>query len=156
MGRYDDFVRRKGWDEEKVKQLQKFAAKREERRIAEARKHVRVLAIIALLGFIAIVVEIITRDKPVTVPINFLDQKGTVAEWRQSGFLKSVDDSASKFVFDEAIWNKVSEARKNAVAMLLRAYYTEKSGGKAFRITMIGNSSQKVLVIVDSPEADAE
>lgn len=156
MGWNDNLLRRKGWDEDRLQRLQKFAAEREERRHAKARKLVRVLAIVALLGLTSIVIEMLTRDKPVAVPINFLDQKGTVAEWRQSGFVKSIDDTAFKIVIDEALWDKMSGARKNAVAMLLRAYYTQKGGGNKFRLAVMGNSSQKLLVSIDSPEANTE
>jgi hypothetical protein len=70
--------------------------------------------------------------------------------------VKSIDDTAFKIMIDEALWDEMSGARKNAVAMLLRAYYTQKSGGKKFRLAVMGNSSQKLLVSIDSPEADSK
>jgi hypothetical protein len=156
MGWNEDFLKRKGWDEDRLQRLQKFTVEREERRLAKARRLVLVLAIVASLGVTSIVIEMMTRDQQVAIPINFMDQKGTVAEWMQSGFVKSIDDSAFTIVIDETLWNEMSGARKKAVAMLLRAYYPQRGGGNTFRLTVRGHSSQKLLVSIDGSEADAE
>ncbi len=151
MDQKDDLLERMGWDEEKLKRVQELISQREERRFARTKKLVRILALIALVGAILILIDILSHGKGAPVPVDFMNKRATIAEWVRSGFIKSINDTASTIVIDEATWSKMSEVRKNAIALLFKAYFMEASGNKQFKFTVRGSSSNKLLLSIDNP-----
>lgn len=144
------------WDNDKVKRFERYAASLQEKRLARMKQLVRVLAIVAVLGLVVILIDVFTRNRVPKIPIDFIDQAGTVAEWKQTGFVKSVNDSAIAIVVDEATWQKISTEKKLAIASLLKAHYSQKGKARSDRLIITGDLSGRTFATIEIPVTDVE
>jgi hypothetical protein len=132
--------------ENKLKSLKPISNKREERRLKQIKRLNLFLLFVVIFGFIIILIDFVGHRSESAVPIDFNDQNRTIREWKQSGFVKSMDDTSRTLVMNETLWNELSTPRKESVVIFLRGYYAQQSGTKESKLTIKGDVSQKLLV----------
>jgi len=130
----------------RLKPLPISAKKREGRRLKQAKRINLILFVVVIIGFIIIFIHLIPHESEPVVPINFNDQKGTMREWIQSGFVKSMDDSTGTLVLNEALWNRLSPPQKESIVILLRGYYALNRGTKESKLIIEGDISGQLLI----------
>ena len=130
----------------RLKPLLISAKKREEMRLKKARRTNLILFIVVIIGFIIILIKLIPHGSKPVVPINFNDQKGTLGEWVQSGFVRSMDDSTGTLILNEALWNQLSTPQKESVVILFRGFFARKRGTKESKLIIKGDISRQLLV----------
>jgi hypothetical protein len=101
---------------------------------------------VVIIGFILILLHFKGHESKSVVTINFSDQKGSITEWRESGFVKSINNSTGTLVINEARWNELSTPKKEGVVMLFRNYYARQSGTKESKLIIKGDLSGQLLV----------
>ncbi len=136
------------WNNDKAKRFQRYAATLQEKRLARMKRLVRTLGIVVVLGLVAIIIDVSTRSSEPKIRIDFINQAATIEEWKQTGFLKSVNDTAIALVFDEAMWQKIPTEKKVAVASLLKAYYGQRKWGSN-RLVITGDLSGRIFASVE-------
>ena len=105
-----------------------------------------VLLFVVILGLIIILIDFVGHHNEAAVPLDFVDQNGTIRGWKQSGFVKSMDDTTQTIVINEALWNELSTPQKESVVIFIRGYYAQQGGTKESRVIIKGDLSQKLLV----------
>jgi hypothetical protein len=130
----------------KLRPLTPYEKKRAEKRLKQAKRLNLFLLFVVIIGFILILLHVIGHESKSVVTINFSDQKETITEWRESGFVKSINNSTGTLVIDEARWNELSTPQKESVVMLLRSYYARQSGTKESKLIILGDLSKQLLV----------
>jgi hypothetical protein len=136
--------------EEEQKRMMADAAERGARKRAQNRKVIRIVAIAAFLAIVVLAVGIITHDNGARLPLDLGDPEGTIAAWERAGFVKSIDNSRATVVVDEVMWNEVSHDEKTAIAAFLGSYCAEKRGEQRAVISIRGYASQTLLGGIDS------
>ena len=137
------------WDKDKELRLQKYAAKSQERRLKRTKSLVRLFTVVVVLGLGLIVRDLLTRNSEPHIMIDFLNQKMTIADWEQSGFLKSLNDSSGIVVVDEAMWKRISQDKRIGIASLLRAYCISRSPKLLHRLSIEGDDTHAVLLRIE-------
>jgi hypothetical protein len=128
------------------KKIKLTSKQREERRLRQTKRLNLFLFCVVVVGLMLSLFHFIGRYKGSDVSIDFADRQSTIRTWKQSGFVKSMDDTAGTLVMNEALWNKLSTPQKESVVILLRAFYAERSGTKESKLIIKGDLSQKLLV----------
>jgi hypothetical protein len=128
-----------------LRPLLPYEKKRAEKRLKQAKRLNLFLMSVVIIGFILILFHAIGHRSKSVVPINFSNQKGTITEWRESGFVKSINNSTGTLAIDEARWHELSAPQKESVVMLLRSYYARQSGTKESKLMIKGDLSGQLL-----------
>jgi hypothetical protein len=129
-----------------LRPLSPYEKKRAEKRLKLTKRLNLLLLFVVIIGFILILLQFIGHKSKSVVTINFSDQTGTITEWRESGFVKSINNSTGTLVINEARWNELSAPQKEGVVMLLRSYYASQSGTKELKLIIKGDLSEQILV----------
>jgi cell division protein FtsI/penicillin-binding protein 2 len=130
----------------KLRPLTPYEKKRAENRLKQAKRLNLFLLFVVIIGFILILRYLLGHSIKSVVPINFSDQKGTLGEWVQSGFVRSIDDSTGTLVLNEALWNQLSTPQKESVVILFRGFFARKRGTKESKLIIKGDISRQLLV----------
>lgn len=109
------------------------------------------MAVIAVVEAALLAIFIIANMSGPSVPVNFLDQQGTVAAWKASGFVASIVDSSKRVMVDEDLWHELPHTRRVAVRALLTAYFARTPGGTTTPVLLIGARTHQLL-----PESGGE
>jgi hypothetical protein len=134
------------WRQNRLKPLTTSAKKREERRLKQTKRYNLFLFAVVMIGFILIFINLTGQTNESTVPIDFSNENKTVREWKQSGFVKSMDDATGTLVLNETLWNDLSAPQRESVVILLRVYYAHLSDTKESNLIIKGDLSQQLLV----------
>ena len=129
-----------------LRPLSPYEKQRAEKRLKQAKRLNLLLLFVVIIGFILILSHFIGHESKSVVTINFSDQKGTITEWRESGLVKSINNSTGTLVINEAQWNELSTPQKEGVVMLFRSYYARQSGTKESKLIIKGDLSGQLLV----------
>jgi cell division protein FtsI/penicillin-binding protein 2 len=130
----------------KLRPLTPYEKKRAENRLKQAKRLNLFLLFVVIIGFILILRYLLGHSIKSVVTINFSDQKGTLGEWVQSGFVRSIDDSTGTLVLNEALWNQLSTPQKESVVILFRGFFARKRGTKESKLIIKGDISRQLLV----------
>ena len=130
----------------KLRPLTPYEKKRAEKRLKQAKRLNLFLLFVVIIGFILILRYLLGHSIKSVVTINFSDQKGTLGEWVQSGFVRSIDDSTGTLVLNEALWNQLSTPQKESVVILFRGFFARKRGTKESKLIIKGDISRQLLV----------
>jgi cell division protein FtsI/penicillin-binding protein 2 len=130
----------------KLRPLTPYEKKRAENRLKQAKRFNLFLLFVVIIGFILILRYLLGHSIKSVVTINFSDQKGTLGEWVQSGFVRSIDDSTGTLVLNEALWNQLSTPQKESVVILFRGFFARKRGTKESKLIIKGDISRQLLV----------
>jgi len=70
----------------------------------------------------------------------------TITEWKESRFVKSINNSIGTLVINEARWNELSTPQKEGVVKLFRSFYARQSGTKESKLIIEGDFSGQLLI----------
>lgn len=132
--------------ENNLKPLRTIPNKRKEKRLKQIKRLNLFLSFIVIIGFVIVLNNIIGHNSESPVSIDFNDQKKTMREWKQSGFVRSIDNATRTLIMNETLWNELSAPQKESVVIFLRGYYTQQGGTKESKLIIKGDISQKLLV----------
>jgi hypothetical protein len=132
-----------------LKPLTRSEKKREERRLRQTKRLNLILLCVVILGFIVIIVKLRKHDDVPLVLLDFRNQPLTIREWKQSGFIKSINDSTGTLVMNEAQWNDLPVQQREGVVIFLRRYYARRSNTNESKLIIKGDVSQQLLVSSD-------
>jgi len=138
------------WMEEEQKQMMADAAERGEARRVEYKKFIRIVGTAAFLAVVILVVDIITRDKGASLPLDLSDPEGTIAGWESDGFVRSIDKTSATVVVDENVWKELSSDEKTTIVAFLASTLAENQGTDQALISIRGFSSHELLGGIDS------